>query len=84
MKTFLQALHLPELFQMARKSIKKEPVPQEGISDLPSRATYENPQQWPLPSSDDTIVDTDVVMHEDLGGSHCINVDADRTEKSRE
>lgn len=66
MKTFLQTLHLPELFQMARKSIKKEPVPQEGISDLPSRATYETPQQWPIPGSGDTIVDTDVVMHEDL------------------
>lgn len=66
MKTFLQTLHLPALSKMARKSIKKEPVPQEGISDLPSRATYENPQPWPLPSSGDTVVDTDVVMHEDL------------------
>lgn len=66
METFLQTLHLPALSKMARKSIKKEPVPQEGISDLPSRATYENPQPWPLPSSGDTVVDTDVVMHEDL------------------
>ncbi len=82
MKTFLQALNLPELFLMARKAIKKEPAPHEGISNLRSRATHENTQQHPFPSSGDTIVDTDVVMHEDLGESQIINVDADRIEGS--
>jgi len=80
MNTLLQALYLPDLFKMARKSIKKEPVAQEGIPDAHSTPACEQSQQFQLSSSGDTVVDTvvdtDVVMHEDLGQNRCINFEA--------
>ena len=75
MNALFQALHLPEFFRMARKTIKKEPIAQPGISDHQPGPAYEHPQPYYLPSSGDTVVDDDVVMDGTIDGYHT-NIDA--------